>query len=308
MSRLRYFGVFWVLFVALFVTACKDEDPETLYGPSDPDESLYPYNNGMLSGFFDVGDNRFVRFSRGNLQYRASTNEWRFAPNQWDCIGARNSAISATDTGWIDLFAWGATGCDSLRPPYVSSYDTNIRPSSHSGPDDPCDWGVFDTITNADIVPNGFFTLTLQQWNYIIYLRYDARNRRGFANVNGVNGLVLLPEQWFYPDGISFIPDTMRASDPRPTPDKAINFPNRYSKSDWLAMEREGAVFLPFAGKRSRTTVSYYNLEGFYWSMTHTSNPHSYRYFNVRKLKDDNDYFFRGYSVRLVQYVVDVDK
>lgn len=63
-------------------------------------------SNGASNALFSVRANKMVRFSRGNLQYQASTGTWRFAENQYDTIGADNTNISATNTGWIDLFGW----------------------------------------------------------------------------------------------------------------------------------------------------------------------------------------------------------
>lgn len=78
-------------------------------------------------GAFSVSPNKLVYFSKGNLQYQASTNTWRFAENQWDYVGdategnvymddvkCNNSYISQTYNGWIDLFGWG-TGNKSNR-------------------------------------------------------------------------------------------------------------------------------------------------------------------------------------------------
>ena len=38
--------------------------------------------DGMLPGAFSVSATQQVHFSQGNLQYRASTNSWRFAEHQ----------------------------------------------------------------------------------------------------------------------------------------------------------------------------------------------------------------------------------
>ena len=51
---------------------------------------------------FLVSDSMQVYFSPGNLQYKASTNTWRFAINPWDCIGDANNNISSTYDGWIE--------------------------------------------------------------------------------------------------------------------------------------------------------------------------------------------------------------
>ena len=52
--------------------------------------------DGMLPGTFSVSATQQVHFSQGNLQYRASTNTWRFAEHQYDCVGNANSKISST--------------------------------------------------------------------------------------------------------------------------------------------------------------------------------------------------------------------
>ena len=65
---------------------------------------------GLLNGTFSINEQVQVGFSKGNLQYQASTNTWRFAEEQTDYIGAANSSISSTNSGWIDLFGWGTSG------------------------------------------------------------------------------------------------------------------------------------------------------------------------------------------------------
>ena len=62
---------------------------------------------GTLSGLFSVSVSKQVHFSQGNLQYQASSNTWRFAEHQHDCIGDANENMSPNYSGWIDLFVWG---------------------------------------------------------------------------------------------------------------------------------------------------------------------------------------------------------
>ena len=56
---------------------------------------------------FSVGYNSQVYLADSNLQYNPAQNEWRFAENPWDFIGAANQNISPSYDGWIDLFGWG---------------------------------------------------------------------------------------------------------------------------------------------------------------------------------------------------------
>ncbi len=69
---------------------------------------------GFSIGVFSVSATDSVLFSPGNLQWSATGSHavagggtaagtWRFALNQWDMIGAANSNVSSTYTGWIDL-------------------------------------------------------------------------------------------------------------------------------------------------------------------------------------------------------------
>ena len=87
---------------------------------------------GVLSGVFSVSETTQVRFSQGNLQYRATTDTWRFAEHQWNYVGnssanygnvyqdgekSSNAKMSATYDGWIDLFNWGNSGWEGTFPP-----------------------------------------------------------------------------------------------------------------------------------------------------------------------------------------------
>ena len=55
---------------------------------------------------YSVSDTSKVRFSRGNLQYQASTDTWRFAEEQWMFYGYGNEKISPDAEEWIDLFGY----------------------------------------------------------------------------------------------------------------------------------------------------------------------------------------------------------
>ena len=91
--------------VALLWFSChKEEETETI-----PPE-------GALTHAFSVSSTKKVYFAKGNLQYRASTDTWRFAENQWDTIGSANMNRSSTYDGWIDLFYYGTSGYNNCFP------------------------------------------------------------------------------------------------------------------------------------------------------------------------------------------------
>ena len=210
--------------------------------PIDP-----PLSDGMLPGAFSVSATQQVHFSQGNLQYQASTNTWRFAEHQYDYVGSANSNISSTYSGWIDLFGWG-TGSN----PTLSS-------SSYEGYFSFVDWGS-NAISNGGNAAHQWRTLTHDEWYYLLNTRADAASKWGTGNIDGVGGLIILPDSWTLPSGCSFTAGfASRYNDWTR---------NSYTLAQWSQMEAAGAVFLPAAGIRYGANVSHVGDYGAYWSST----------------------------------------
>ena len=166
----------------------KPDDKEENDDPIKPGDD--PVNDGsFVAKAFSIAENKTVTFSPGNLQYHPANDEWRFAPNQTDYIGETNSIISSIYNGWIDLFGWG-TG----NNPTNASTDNNDYPTF-------VDWGV-NKIGNY--APNTWRTLTYSEWYYLRFERPNHDKLIGVAQVNGVNGLILLPDNWTCPSGVTF--------------------------------------------------------------------------------------------------------
>ena len=192
------------------------EEPEIPEEPETPESTFV----------FSVAADKTVTFSHGNLQYHPANDEWRFAPSQLDYIGDDNANISDTYNGWIDLFSWG-TGDNPLNIyGEIEDYATFV------------DWGVNKIGSYA---PNTWRTLTSDEWKYIINGRYNAEELIGVAQVNGVNGLILLPDGWTCPDGVSF--NSGVAEDSESFADY-----QSFSASEWSKLEVNGAVFFPASG------------------------------------------------------------
>ena len=140
-------------------------------------------------------------------------------------------------------------------------------------------------------------TLTRSEWNYLISERKKAEKKIGNARVNGVYGLVLLPDKWKTPQGLVF---------------KHSN-PNEYSELEWEQMEANGAVFLPAAGSRNGNFLPPGDVSerfGAYWSSTIAEFKYSYAlWFDEDEDEYEYDYdcgrvpMSIGLSVRLVQDV-----
>ena len=245
---------------------------------------------GALNGTFTVnGSGGKVQFSQGNLQYQASTCTWRFAENQWDMIGDDNSNISASYTGWIDLFCWGTGNNPTNASTNISDYSTFT------------DWGV-NAISNGGNQANQWRTLTKAEWGYLFQNRADAGNKYGAAKVNGITGVVLLPDNWTLPSDCGFTAGMTSASSWSDW--SLVASTNIYDAVHWSEMEKAGAVFLPAAGSRDGTEVGYVGLSGRYWSATVYNTNYAYRLYyysdriNPKGFDGDRD---SGRSVRLVR-------
>ena len=222
---------------------------------------------GAIDGIFSVNDSTQVYFSQGNLQYQASTDTWRFADNQWDYIGSDNSNISSTYSGWIDLFGWGTSGWDNGNT-YYHPWDSNNSSGSHYGRPGSgnltdsyanADWGVYNPISNGGNTPNMWRTLLREEWDYVFNTRNTPSGIRfAKAQVNDVNGVILLPDDW---DATTFSLNNTNTSD-------AVYSGNIISSIQWASLENAGAVFMPAVGFRFGTSVGEAGSCGYYWSAT----------------------------------------
>lgn len=249
---------------------------DTIYNSGNNPKDDLPVNSGM----FSIAANTQVQFSPGNLQYQASTDTWRFAENQYDYIGADNANISASYSSWIDLFGWGTGNNPTNTSTSISDYSAFV------------DWGR-NAISNCGNVAGQWRTLTNDEWVYLFETRTNAGSLYGMGSVYGVNGLILLPDDWTQPSGITFVDGSSNK-----------NFSaNTYTSAQWELLENAGAVFLPAAGYREGTSVGDIGSYGNYWSSTTGNSSGAYNVgFSSGNLNPQRnhsrDYC---YSVRLVR-------
>ena len=254
---------------------------------------------GAIKGVFSVSSSRKVYFSQGNLQYRASDRRWRFAEHQYDCIGEDNSNISETYSNYIDLFGWGTSGWESGAHCY-QPWSTDITPSYYypgnsytndlSGRYANADWGVYNAIYNGGNQAGQWRTLTKDEWVYVFEGRNNASLKYGHGKVNGVNGMILLPDNWTLPLGLSFTAGNS-------------GWVNVYNTEEWERMEDNGAVFLPAAGiRRNGVSPESVGSEGYYWSTSYYNSNSACNVFFMTLSLNLQHFFARygGCSVRLV--------
>ena len=169
--------------------------------------------NGAIKAAFSVSDSKQVYFSQGNLQYQASTGTWRFAEHQYDIIGNDNANISSTNSGWIDLFGWGTSGWNSganAYQPYSTSttykdyYPGGSYSNNLTGTYANADWGVYNAISNGGNQAGQWRTLSADEWYYLFNGRPHADRLYSQGRVDGLSGLIVLPDNWTTPSSIQF--------------------------------------------------------------------------------------------------------
>ena len=193
-------------------------------------------SEGALTGLFSVAEGKQIVFSKGNLQYQASTQTWRFAEHQWDKVSGTdgtvyeggvqcdNSLISPTYTGWIDLFGWGTGDNPTKTSTDCEEYTPFV------------DWGT-NAISNGGNQPNLWRTMAFYELHYLLFERPNAANLRAYGNIDESDPkiFVLLPDDWVCPAGVSYDVTTF----------------NYFTSAQIASMEAAGAVFLPVTAMRT---------------------------------------------------------
>ena len=235
-------------------------------------------------GVFSVGAGKKVSFSQGNLQYTQSTDTWRFAAHQYDVIGTDNIQDGAL-ADRIDLFGWSA---NNTTAPFGVSTSTNA--ADYAG--DFVDWGV-NTISGD--APDTWRTLTKEEFDYLMNKRLNAASRLAIAQVNGVNGMILLPDIWQITDEVELKTGLYSTC----VADYSVH--QSVSEAEWKILENAGAVFLPASGRRSGSKIIDL-YQGIYWTSTINNNSPYNIHFQTDKIRfhweEDTELYAR--SVRLV--------
>lgn len=286
-----------------------------IIGTENPDSAIYGNEEsfttqgsgggeaptGAINGLFSVSDTKQIYFSKGNLQYQASMNKWRFAENQYDYVGEANSNISSYYDGWIDLFGWGTSGYNHgavcYQPWSTSNNDEdyfaygnyNYNLSDQTGQ---ADWG-YNVISNGGNTFRLWRTLTNEEWVYLINTRNTSSGiKYAKAQVNDIKGVILLPDNWSS--------DTYSLNNTNTS--YAAYTTNVITTTNWSILEQAGAVFLPAAGYRINTTMNYIGSQGRYWSTTIFNGNYACDIIFASNFDLENhESRYIGTSVRLVQ-------
>lgn len=285
-----------------YVRAYATNDKGTQYGDQKSFRTKSAVPIGGIDGLFSVSESNQVYFSKGNLQYQASNDIWRFADNQYDYSGDDNSNISSTTDVWIDLFGWGTSGFVHgavCYQPYSTDQD-NAKYFAYGGPAQnlydktgTADWG-YRAISNGGNTYKKWRSLKNEEWSYL----FNARNtksgiRYAKATVNYISGIILLPDYWtssYY--NLNNINTT--------NAEYSSNLINAYTWENYL--EKHGAIFLPAAGYRFGWALESVGSVGCYWSSSVNSGSWAYNmnFGNTGQNTNGRQNRYVGNSVRLV--------
>lgn len=221
--------------------------------------TVHTATTDVLPGVFTVynerGKVKKVKFATGNLWTNANAfpQTWDFESNQYSYTGS--SPWNAWDLNHMSYFFWeGKVDKYGDGPDYAGGTDGVST--------DVVDWGI-PYCKYKSLTPGTWRTLTYLEWKYV-----KEHSVSGAATVNGVQGIILLPDEFTDPNVMGNTDSSTGAFAPGFTSGYATN---TYTLINWNTMQTAGAVFLPAAGRR------YYDSSqnkkqgdasstGYYWS------------------------------------------
>ena len=261
---------------------------------------------------FSVAADEKVFFSPGNLvasTYNLGTTwTWSFHANQWDSIrngtanDSINGAMTVSTNGAVDLFGWVGASAPAASRDCYGIYNSTDDSDYGNTPAEPLahDWGEKANEANLG-GHNNWFTLSKEQWQYLIQERADHDSKYGYAMIkitksNKFYGLILLPDTFIDPNrnkgSDAFVPGKSGGN-------------NTYGINDWYAMEAAGAIFLPNILYREGNEFEDSLIFGRYWSSTadnDTDGAYFLGFFGDNYIMPDSDqYRHIGQAVRLVR-------
>lgn len=296
------------------------------YGNPIPFSTRKDYDNlnGTLSHLFSVSASNRVYFSKANLQYTKSTNQWNFMDQQYRTVETTdlNVGENYSNQDIISLFGWGTSGYNHgatcYQPgstvhftdhAYDNYYAYGVGTYNLYNQTGQADWG-YNKIRNGGNTEGMWRTLTggaNGEWKYLL----DSRNKQyryaiarikldgnaGYTveTVNGVpacgknvNGMIIFPDDFSWPVDVPALElNNMN---------KSVDYSaNSITEAQWTLLEKEGCVFLPAGGRREGTTVLRVNTMSYYWGSTYDDSTDGVNPVHIGECA--NDLYFTGYGV-----------
>ena len=197
---------------------------------------------------------------------------------KWNTTTEDTEMVDGNYSGWVDMFGWNTANNPLNTGLYARNYASKQT--------DFVDWGqnpIYDPKADTTYSAGTTWrTLSMQEFQYLLFERDSASQLVGTASIydhpNGVvNGIIILPDNFVLPTGLSFkAVDKTHTDDYKTYPvyvysetmymwymtpeyfssDNYVFNQNRYTLAQWEQLEAAGAVFLPAAGERHIYTES----------------------------------------------------
>lgn len=294
-----------LLSLVLFVS-CNDSHDKKSHSNSTPVVEEPQGDKNLITGKFSVDSGKQVQFTKGNVQYIALTDSWRFASKQWSYIGnaAGNDTILVRNiqASAIDLFGWGATGENSYsEAPYSDSTDDKDYKTISGDPNSEEELTIANKADWGACFGGKYRTLSSKEWKYLLDTRdFNGSTGEGYSyqriyvkvsTSNTVFGLLIYPDSY----------TSQRTK-------KTSEF-ETLTQSEFSDFEDDGCVFLPAGGfRREGYYVEFDGDYGYYWASDAKTNVLAYCMWFANKGKLTSqfmNYRNSGMSVRLVADVTE---
>lgn len=261
-------------------------------------EHQYDYIGDANSNISKTYDGWIDLFGWGTSGYNNTANDpsalryqpWETAPSSVSTVPI-DSVLNCETVEITGECEWEYQYADATYNTYGYGPSTNMPDPNLTGTSANYDWGVYNAVSNAGNQAGLWRTLSSAEWDYLFHTRKNAKFLWSQGTVNGVVGIIILPDDFQKPSDISWT-------------HQANNWTtNTYTTEQWATLEALGAVFLPASGYRSGADVSTVRLYGNYWSSSFFNSNYAYYlgFGSIGQSQQGHYHRFYGYSVRLVQ-------
>lgn len=221
---------------------------------------------GALSGLFTVnGDGKKVMFSKSNLFYSPTSNNYSFKDEQY--IAGLFSSSSTVISG--RYYYKSNSKYYNMNSEAISLLGIAVAQQTS-----------FNVVNGGGLdAANDWFCMSPSEWSYLINSR--SVNFHSYTHVKVIqgnstatttyrkNGLMLFPDDFVWPLDQSKMPTRFDVA-------ALTDWNNKeFTYADWKVLESAGCVFLPVTGRVDRSTdpssmyIYDYSTNGYYWSSTY---------------------------------------
>ena len=261
-------------------------------------EHQYDYIGDANSNISKTYDGWIDFFGWGTSGYNNTANDpsalryqpWNTAVS-WIGTIPTDSVLNCETVEITGECEWEYTYADATYNTYGYGPSINMPAPNLTGTSANYDWGVYNAISNAGNQAGQWRTLSMKEWDYLFNMRKNAKFLWSQGTVNGVVGMIILPDNFKKPSDISW---TYQANNWTT---------NTYTTEQWATLEALGAVFLPASGFRGGASMGNVQYAGSYWSSSYYSSSSAYYLIIGSNYLTPQNYIDRacGLSVRLVQ-------